>query len=97
MAESVNKSGVMRPETRTQELEIVHPTFPHNFSVQVKSGACYITGQWGSAQNKKNKPNPNTNRLLFFIIKFVFLSWFLRLYHFYRLFTGYFLRKGNVS
>ena len=34
---------------------IVHLTFPpHICSVQVKSGACYITGQWGRVQNKKN-------------------------------------------
>ena len=32
---------------------VVHLTFPpHIFPVQVKSGACYITGQWGLAQNK---------------------------------------------
>ena len=29
--------------------------FPsHNFSVPVKFGACYITGQWGRVQNKTN-------------------------------------------
>ena len=32
---------------------------PPNFSVQVKSGACYITGQRGRVQNKpKPKPKP---------------------------------------
>ena len=32
---------------------VVHLTFhPHIFFVQVKSGACYITGQWGLVQNK---------------------------------------------
>ena len=25
---------------------------PHIFSIQVKSGACYITGQWGRVHNK---------------------------------------------
>ena len=34
-------------------LEGVHLTLPpHIFSVQVKSRACWITGQWGRAQNK---------------------------------------------
>ena len=33
--------------------EGVHLTLPpHIFSVQVKSGACYTTGQWGPVQNK---------------------------------------------
>ena len=33
--------------------EGVHLTLPlHIFSVHVKSGACYITGQWGRVQNK---------------------------------------------
>ena len=33
--------------------EVVPLTFPpHIFSVQGKSGACYITGQWGRVQNK---------------------------------------------
>ena len=52
------------------------------FSVHVKSGGCYITGQWvaSSEQNKRNlnltltlKPN---YLLLFFITKFVSLSLF---------------------
>ena len=50
------------------------------FSFHVNSGACYITGQWvaSSEQNKRNltltlKPN---YLLLFFITKFVSLSWF---------------------
>ena len=35
-------------------IEGVHLTLPpHIFSVQVKFGAWYITGQWGQAQNKK--------------------------------------------
>ena len=56
------------------------------FSVQVKSGTCYITGQWGRVQNKIKKPLTLTfYYLLFFVIKFVSLSWFLRLYHFYGL------------
>ena len=37
------------------------------------------------------------NFLLFFIIQFVFLSWFLRLYYFYCLFTAYFIWRGNDS
>ena len=42
------------------EGEGVHLTLPPNiFSAQVKSGACYITGQWGWVQNKKKKHNPN--------------------------------------
>ena len=33
--------------------EGVHLTLPtHIFSVQIKSGAYYITGEWGRAQNK---------------------------------------------
>ena len=33
--------------------KVVHLTFPpHIFSLQVKSGACYIMGQWGQVQNK---------------------------------------------
>ena len=31
---------------------VIHRTFPHIFSIQVKSGTCYITGQWGRVQNK---------------------------------------------
>ena len=46
------------------------------FSVQVKSGACYITGQWGQVQNKIDQTLTLTLNLLFFIIKCVFLSWF---------------------
>ena len=35
------------------KLEGVHLTLSsHIFSVQVKSGACYITGEWGRVQNK---------------------------------------------
>ena len=34
-------------------MEGVHLTLPpHIVSVQVKSGAYYITGQWGRVQNK---------------------------------------------
>ena len=34
-------------------MEVVHLTFPlHVSSVQVKSEACYITGQWGRVQNE---------------------------------------------
>ena len=34
-------------------VEGVHLTLTlHFFSVQVKSGTCYITGQWGRAQNE---------------------------------------------
>ena len=44
----------------------------HIFSVQTKSGACYITGQWGE-QNKINLTLALTlNLLLFIMIKFVF-------------------------
>ena len=33
--------------------ESVHLTLPpHIFSFRVKSGLCYITGQWGQVQNK---------------------------------------------
>ena len=33
--------------------EGVHLTLPpHIFSFRVKSGLCYITGQWGQVQNK---------------------------------------------
>ena len=56
------------------------------FFVQVKSGACYITGHWGWVQNK-NKPTPTLNPLssivfdkniFVFIVIFMTLS-FLRL------------------
>ena len=30
-------------------------------SVQVKCGACYITGQWGEFRIKYKKPKPNPN------------------------------------
>ena len=34
-------------------LKVVHLTFPpHIFFVQVKSGTCYIAGQWGQVKNK---------------------------------------------
>ena len=34
-------------------IQAVHRTFPpHIFSIQVKSGACYITGQSGRVQNE---------------------------------------------
>ena len=40
---------------KTVDEEVAHLTFfPHIFSVQVKSGACYIKGQWGRVQNKIN-------------------------------------------
>ena len=36
-----------------QIYEGVHLTLPsHTFSIQVKSGACYITGQWERVRNK---------------------------------------------
>ena len=47
-------------------------------------------------QNKKTKPNPNY-LVLFFIIKCVSLSWFLRLYHFCGLLTAYFLYEVVMS
>ena len=60
-------------------IEDVHLTLPrHIFSVQVKSGACYITGQWEQDQNKikEIQPYPLTfyYLLLFFIIKYDSLS-----------------------
>ena len=73
------------------------------FCVQVKSGSCYISGQWvaSSEWNKRNltltlTPKPNY-LLLFFIIKFVSLSWFLWVYHFYGLFTAYLLYEEVMS
>ena len=64
---------------------------PHFFSIQVKSGACYITGQWvaSSKQNKRNliptltltpKPIVFHNKICVFIMIFTALS-FLRLIH----------------
>ena len=51
-----------------------------------------VSGDEVKINQKKPNPNPNPNYLLlFFIIKFVPLSWFLRLYHFYGLFTVYLL------
>ena len=39
--------------------EGVHLTLPpHVFSVKLKFGACYITGQWGRFQNKTKKSWP---------------------------------------
>ena len=54
--------------------KVVHLAFPpHIFSVEVKSGACYSTGQWGRVQNKINL-TLTLYFLLFLIIKFVFSS-----------------------
>ena len=36
--------------TQTEGVNLTLP--PHIFSVQVKSGACYITGKWERVQNK---------------------------------------------
>ena len=51
---------------------------PHTFSVQVKSGAGYIKGQWGRVQNKIKETQLQPLAFyyfpLFFIIKFVSLS-----------------------
>ena len=45
--------GILKFATKNNVLEGVHLTFlPHIFPVQVKSGACYIAGQWGRVQNK---------------------------------------------
>ena len=77
-----------------QGYEGVHLTFPpHIFSVQVKSGACYITGQWGRGQNKIKQnltltltlnlllpPIVFHNKICVFIIIFTALT-FLRLIH----------------
>ena len=35
---------------RSEGVHLILP--PHIFSVKLKSGACYITGQWGRFQNK---------------------------------------------
>ena len=44
----------------------------HVFAIKVKSGACYITGQWGQVQNKRNLTLTRFGvvHLLFFIVKF---------------------------
>ena len=83
-----NKKKVLKGQfpSKFPLIEVVHLTLtPHIFSVQLKSGAKYFTGQWfaSSEWNKRNLTltlplNPNY-LLLFFIIKFVSLSWFLRL------------------
>ena len=40
-------------KSRKTHIEGVHLTMlSHIFSVQVKSGACYITGQWVRVENK---------------------------------------------
>ena len=56
---------------------------------------------WASSEQNKISLTPTLTLTLdlplFFMIKFVFFSWFLRLYHFYSLFTAYFLRGENVS
>ena len=76
-----------------KDKEVAHLTFPpHTFSIQVKSETCYITGQWGRVQHKITL-TLTLNLLLFFIIKFEFLSWFLRLCHFYGFFTAYFYEE----
>ena len=57
-----------------KDKEVAHLTFPpHTFSIQVKSETCYITGQWGRVQHKITLIL-TLNLLLFFIIKFEFLS-----------------------
>ena len=43
---------VFLQEMLDQPSEGFHLTFPPIFSVQVKFGACYITGQCGRVQNK---------------------------------------------
>ena len=64
---------------------------PHTFSVQVKSGAGYIKGQWGQVQNKTKKnltptlsllllSNVFYNKICVFIMIFTALT-FLRLIH----------------
>ena len=74
----------------SRTLEDVHLILPpHIFSVQVKSGACYITGQWdpSSEQNKKNLTPTLTltihlllpsivfhNAICFFVVIFTALS-----------------------
>ena len=84
--------------------EGVHLTLPpHIFSVQVRFGVCYITGQWvtSSEKDKRNlTPTPNLNPnypLLFFIIKFVSLSWYHGFITFYGLFTAYLLCEEVMS
>ena len=71
----------------------------HILDAQVESGACYIMSQWvtSSEWNKRQliqtlalTLNPNYP-LLLFIIKFVPLSWFLRLNYFDGLFTAHLL------
>ena len=71
--------------------EVVHLTFPPLIFFQLNSGAFCVTGQWGRVQDKKKTLTLTLtlNLLLFFIIKFVFLSWFLRLYCFYGLYAVY--------
>ena len=69
--------------------------------IWLKSGACYITGQWvWEIKLKKSNPNsnPSTNYLLLlFIIQFMSFSWFLRLYHFYGLLATYLLYEEIMS
>ena len=37
----------------SEQQEVGHLTFPNRiFSVEVKSGACYIMGQWDRVENK---------------------------------------------
>ena len=49
----LNLRTVIPSDYTYRYLEGVHLTLPpHIFSVQVKSGACYITGEWGQVQNK---------------------------------------------
>ena len=81
-------------------LEGVHLTLPpHIFSIQVKSGACYITGQQERIQNKINLnltlslPLPSTafhNKICVFIMNFTTSS-FLWLIH-----CLFFTQGGNV-
>ena len=41
---------LQKPQRNSMLKNLILP--PHVFSVQVKSGACYITGQWWRVQNK---------------------------------------------
>ena len=54
MAQATGEVGAgMITEQMNEIIEGVHLTLtPHIFFVQVKSGACYITGQWWRVQNE---------------------------------------------
>ena len=69
---------------------------PSKVRSMLRSMLLHWSAKLSSEENKTNL-TLTLNLLLFFIIKFVSLSWFLRFYHFYGLFTACFLYEEVMS